>query len=310
MTLSETIALSYLLGIASKKLYRFMEYTGEDLIQRLMESSLTIKEEGESIPIGKTHIEQAFAYAQKVIERSQAEEIQFLLYGDEAYPEILRRTTNERGDLTPPVLLYAKGDLSVAKEPCIAIAGTRHPSQEGVAASKQLAEAFVKEGLAVVSGLALGCDTAAHEGALAAKGKTVAFLAHGLHMVTPTENIGLAKRIVENGGLLLSEYPVGMSFSKYSFISRDRLQAGLSRATVVVQTDKNGGSMHVANATLMSQKPLYSVYFQDERTRALEISQGNDYLVKKGAKYLSVTDDLHAVAQSILNKPSFPTTLF
>lgn len=310
MTLSETIALSYLLGIASKKLYRFVEYTGEDLIQRLMESSLTIKEEGESIPIGKTHIEQAFAYAQKVIERSQAEEIQFLLYGDEAYPEILRRTTNERGDLTPPVLLYAKGDLSVAKEPCIAIAGTRHPSQEGVAASKQLAEAFVKEGLAVVSGLALGCDTAAHEGALAAKGKTVAFLAHGLHMVTPTENIGLAKRIVENGGLLLSEYPVGMSFSKYSFISRDRLQAGLSRATVVVQTDKNGGSMHVANATLAARKTLFTIYFEDEKTRSLDISKGNASLVAKGARYLKESDDLHRVAEQIIHQSSLPTSLF
>ncbi len=287
-----------------------MDHTGEDLIRRLMESSLTIKEEGRTLPIGEPQLERAFAYAQKVIERSQAEGIQFLLYGDEAYPEILRRTTNERGELTPPVLLYAKGNLSVMKEPCIAIAGTRHPSQEGVAASKQLAEAFVKEGMAIVSGLALGCDTAAHEGALAAQGKTIAFLAHGLHMVSPAENIGLANRIVENGGLLLSEYPVGMPFSKYSFISRDRLQAGLSQATVVVQTDMNGGSVHVANATLAAQKPLYSVYFQDERTRALEISQGNGYLVKKGAKYLSVTDDIHAVVQSILSKPTFPTTLF
>lgn len=106
------------------------------------------------------------------------------------------------------------------------------------------------------------------------------------------------------------EYPVGMSFSKYSFISRDRLQAGLSRATVVVQTDKNGGSMHVANATLAARKTLFTIYFEDEKTRSLDISKGNASLVAKGARYLKESDDLHRVAEQIIHQSSLPTSLF
>lgn len=310
LTVPEIITLSCLFGIGSKKLYRVADLPSGDLLSRINACGLTLREEGKTVEVSTHHLEEASVRAEKIIRASEEQGVTLISYQDENYPEILRHTINEKGDWAPPLLLYAMGDVNTLSMPCITIAGTRHPSPEGAKAARYLAEGFVREGFCIVSGLANGCDTAAHEGALVAGGKTVAFLAHGLHMVVPAENRLLAARIVEQGGLLLSEYPWGMAFSKYSFIARDRLQAGLSKATIVVQSDVKGGSMHVAHATLKANKPLYTLYFDDEETRALPISAGNAYLAQKGARYLKGGDDLHIVSSAILTQPICPYSLF
>lgn len=300
LTVKEIIMLSSLFGVASKKIYRVAESQGGDLLRRVNSCGLTIRENAKNVEVTASHLDEAYMRAEKIMRRSEELGIGFLSYYDDAYPELLRGTISERGELMPPLMLYTKGDLSALNQPCLTIAGTRTPSEEGAKASAYFAREFVKEGFCIVSGLALGCDSAAHRGVLDAKGRTVALMAHGLDIVMPPENKGLAAEIVDAGGLLLSEYPVGMPYSKFSFISRDRLQAGISLSTIVVQTNVEGGSMHVSNCTLKAGKPLFTTYFKDERTRSLAVSAGNDFLVRQGARYLRGEDDLHLVAQSVL----------
>lgn len=238
--------------------------------------------------------------AEHILERSEDMGIKAVSIFDSTYPSRLRSTTDENGKKCPPILLFYKGDLSVAELPSIAIIGTREPSPEGVKAGLFFGEKFANLGLNIVSGLAIGCDSTGHRGALKVNGKTTAFLAHGLDTVFPPENEGLAEDIVANGGLLMSEYPVGTPVSAYRLVSRDRLQASLGDATIVIQTGIKGGTMHAANATLEAGKPLYVVNYNEEVSwRFSDKIKGNLYLQSRGAMFISSQTDLQALADSL-----------
>ena len=151
-------------------------------------------------------------------------------------------------------------------------------------------------GYNIVSGLALGCDSAGHRGALKYQdGKTTAFLAHGLDTVYPPENERLAEEIVERGGLLMSEYPVGDTVNRYFLVARDRLQAALSAATIVIQTGLHGGTNHAANTTLISGKPLFCVKYGNESLMHSEKVEGNIALVSKGAQFITSSDYVNLI---------------
>lgn len=249
--------------------------------------------------------------AQSIIGRSEKNGIGVVSYYDDEFPEILRHCMNEDGKEDPPVVLYYKGDWSVTKMPGLAVIGTREMIKEGESAGKYLAGEFAKRGFCIVSGLAVGCDTSGHRGALDAGGKTIAFLGHGLDTIYPPENTELANEIVEKGGLLISEYLIGTPVNRYALVARDRLQAGMSLATLVVHTGIQGGTMHAVNTTIVENKPVYVVKFQNGELHLNEKVQGNDYLVeKKGAKYISGADNIDDIVRSINSKKQSQTTLF
>ncbi len=298
-SIKEIITLNQLFGVGSKLLYQVEKQQGDTLLQRLSACHVFIKENGRNIPIEQRHISQAEQQAEWILQQSQTQNILLLSYYDDNFPTSLKMITNIKGEPDHPFLLYYKGDLSALHYPCVAIVGTRHPTVQGKRASYYLAEQFAKEELCIVSGLALGCDSYGHQGALSVGGRTIAFLAHGLDTIFPPENRRIAQNIINNKGLLLSEYPIGTPFSKYNFISRDRLQAGMSLATIVIQTGTEGGTMHVANATLNAGKKLFVCHFNDEVTRNAIITQGNKLLAQQGAIYLKGSDDLHLIANSI-----------
>lgn len=152
-------------------------------------------------------------------------------------------------------------------------------------AGKYFASRFASQGVNIVSGLAIGCDTAVHEGALLVGGATTAFLGGGLDEIYPRENEGMARRIVDNGGLLLSEYPIGMPGNKYTLVARDRLQAGLASATLVIQCSRHSGTMHASKATLSAGKPLLVVDYKSGVDPSR--TEGNEYLKSIGAMGLS-----------------------
>ena len=160
--------------------------------------------------------------------------------------------------------------------------------------------------------MAIGCDTCGHKGALKAKGKTTAILANGLdnNSIYPSENKDLAEDIVAGGGLLISEYRIGTPVNRYSLVARDRLQSGLSLATLVIQTGENGGSMHAAMSTLQAGKPLYTIYFKDEVTRQHEKCLGNALLVSKGAEYIKGDDNFDEISERIKKWKPVQTNLF
>lgn len=180
----------------------------------------------------------------------------------------------------------------------IALIGSRSCSLAVQRACHYLAAEFARRCFCIISGMAMGCDTRTHRGALKAGGRTVALVGHGRDTVYPPQNLRLAHEIVLNGGLLLSEYDLGAPVTRYTLGACARLQAALALANVVIQTGVTGGTMHAARSCVNSGKPL----FVDESTDRAEVIAGNHMLVREaGARYIRGTDNLDELALSILS---------
>lgn len=307
------LTLQQLKGVGAKTVLKIAEQVGDDVksIEDLCDYWKILN--GKKFKsLTEDDIVEAYDVAIRIINHSRMQDIGLIGYYDEEFPDILRKTCNEEGKLDPPLLLWYKGDITLLKMPGVAIIGTREAIPEAVVAGEYIAGKFAERGFNIVSGLAIGCDTCAHRGALNVNGMTTAFLANGLdtNSIYPSENRELAEDIVDKGGLLLSEYPLGSSVNRYSLVARDRLQAGLAMATVVIQTGVRGGTMHAANTTLKAGKPLYALKFKTDEANRHEKSLGNAYLVKQGAKYISGGDSLDNVCEEIVRRNSFKSTLF
>lgn len=222
--------------------------------------------------------------ADRIIKLSEALGIQIFSCLDEKYPYKLLNTVSEKGKLDVPVLVHCLGNLDILEKSSLAIIGTRNPNEAGVKAAEFFSSEFASYGVNIISGLAVGCDSIAHEAALSVNGTTTAVLAGGLDNIYPKENRGLADRILNNGGLLISENPVFTQTNKYNLVSRDRIQAALGNATLVIQTSINGGTMHAAKATLAAGKPLFVVDYKDN---SADVVQGNLALKYSGAREIS-----------------------
>lgn len=259
-----------------------------------------------------SNLNEAYKVAQKIIDASSQENIGLVGYYDNEFPDVLRKTVNEDGKIDPPLLLWYRGDFSITQLPGFAVIGTREATPEGIAGGTFLSGEFAKRGFNIVSGLAIGCDTCGHKGALRVGGKTTAILGNGLdhNSIYPPENQDLAEEIVAHGGLLLSEYRIGTPVNRYNLVARDRLQSGLALATLVIQTGENGGTMHAATSTLQAGKPLYAMLFKDEVTNQNEKCLGNALLVKKGAKYIKGNDNFDEISYNVKNRTVFKDTLF
>ncbi len=219
---------------------------------------------------------------------------------DDDYPASLREVKSEDGTKDEsPVVLFYKGNLALLNQPSVAIIGAREAVEPALKAAELIARKLVGRGVNVVSGLALGCDGAAHRGALSGGGKTnaitataatTAVLAHGLDRVYPPEHQELAEQIVAQGGVLISEYELGATIDEwgYSFVARDLIQAGISQAVIVAQAHHQGGSMHAARAATNAHKPVYVVQYSDDTINRSPAFSGSRKLVQDfGAQYLS-----------------------
>jgi len=239
--------------------------------------------------------------ADAIIEKSINSGIGMSNIFESTFPDNLRNIIDQNGKNVSPILIYYKGDITKTKLPSVAIIGTREPTVEGRTAGEYFGKLFAENGFNIVSGLAIGCDTAGHKGAIMAKGITTAFLAHGLDKIYPKENTALASSIIESGGILISEYPIGSDLSRFTLVERDRLQAGLALATIVIQTGINGGTMHAANATLVNQKPLYVVEYKSSDVMNHNKVQGNSFLLTKGARVINTNNAL-SIMKSIISE--------
>lgn len=172
---------------------------------------------------------------------------------DADYPNALRSVRDAPG------VLYILGALAAINLPAAAVVGTREPTASGREISRRLAAALTAADACVISGLAAGCDTAAHKGVLEAGGTTVAVLAHGLDAVTPPENADLAAQILEGGGALISEYGWGVEPAPFRYAARDRIQAALAAMVFLVQSGMDGGSLIACRAAVRYRRPLYVV---------------------------------------------------
>lgn len=297
------LTLQQLEGIGNKTIFKMADLINVSITSLEEVYTFLKRQKGKKIEaITKNDLINANLQAKRIIENSTEHNIGLISYYDAEFPDILRQTINEDGKLDPPLLLWYRGDLSVLKMPGIAVIGTRTATPEGVAGGTYISGEFAKRGFNIVSGLAIGCDTCGHKGALKVGGKTTAFLANGLdnESIYPRENKSLAEEIINKGGLLLSEYSIGQTVNRYSLVARDRLQAGLSLATIVVQTGVKGGTMHAAKATLKAGKILYAMKFKDDSVNNCEECLGNAFLVNKGGIYLSGRDDIDEISKRLL----------
>ena len=182
------------------------------------------------------------------------------------------------GDDMPPIL-YALGNTELLKHPHkVAIIGGRQADSNGTEAAYRLGHKYAEEGLVVVSGLALGCDTAAHRGCLDVGGKTIAIVATGLDRVHPKANTALQEDILRSGGLILSEQPLGTKANPTRLIARTRLQAALANPIVVAQCAERSGTMHTVAFAQKYGKHLLAVHY-DYLT---EHTAGNRLLIENG----------------------------
>lgn len=163
---------------------------------------------------------------------------------DPDYPVLLAQSSDD------PVVLWVRGTLPSSTQPTVAVIGAREATLHGLEIANRVTRHLVEKGFSIVSGLAVGVDTAAHAAALDVGGHTIAVLAHGLQTVSPSENRILADRILASGGALLSEYPLGRAPRSHQFVQRDKTQAGLAQGVIMIQTSLQGGSLHATRAAL------------------------------------------------------------
>ena len=213
--------------------------------------------------------------AEEIIDSCHKLSIMIITYGDDNYPSPYYDLDND----APPIL-YAKGNISSLNvDKRVAIIGTRKISQSGITAGEMITKEFVAKGYTVVSGLAIGCDTIAHETCLKNNGTTIAIMPCGLEQVYPKSNTELAEEITLKG-CLLSEYPPGTKIMNNFFVERDRLQSGLSQAVVVIETDIKGGTLHTVKFGTDQGRKIACVKYRDDLL--LSTNAGNRMLIESG----------------------------
>ncbi|MFT3869339.1 MAG: DNA-processing protein DprA [Nibricoccus sp.] len=204
----------------------------------------------------------------------------FITARDAGYPKLLKEISD------PPIGLYRKGQYDFA-QPCIAIVGSRRTTLYGQSVAKKFGAELARLGFCIVSGLARGIDTAAHEGALSVGGKTAAVMGCGIDIVYPPENLALYRQIEEQGAIV-SEFSFGRRADRQSFPMRNRVVAGMCEAIVVVETDVAGGSMITAKFAGEQGRLIFAVPGRIDQAT----SQGCHQLIRDGATLLTSVDDI------------------
>ncbi|MFY0626171.1 MAG: DNA-processing protein DprA [Reichenbachiella sp.] len=224
--------------------------------------------------ISSEDIETSESAALELIGKSNREGIGIVSFYDDNYPQMLKNISD------PPFILNYKGNIKLLNElGGVAIIGTRKPTKYGYAVSERLAQRAVELNLNVVSGLAIGCDEAAHSSALKSEGITTAVLAHGLDTIYPIKHKELANQIVKKGGLLISEYFVGQKSQPSYFVERDRIQAGLSKGVVVVEADVDSGTMHTVGYAKEYKRFIAAFEHPREKLEGIKVASGNRKII-------------------------------
>ncbi|HEX6982851.1 MAG TPA: DNA-processing protein DprA, partial [Balneolaceae bacterium] len=223
----------------------------------------------------------------KILEQTEKTGAQIITYQDEAYPKLLREIYD------PPVLFWLKGDPEVLNLPGIAVVGTRRATDYGIEKARDFTGELIKSGLTIVSGLAYGVDSAAHQATLKSGGKTIAVLGSGIDNIYPSKNYGLAQEIAESGGAVISEFPLGTKPDMGNFPVRNRIVSGMTLGTLVIESGLKGGSMITAQSALTQNREVFVVPHSLENKNGV----GCNHLIKRGAGKLvqSVQDILEEI---------------
>jgi DNA processing protein len=204
-----------------------------------------------------------------------------LIQQDEAYPELLRQIYD------PPIVLYVKGQITPKDKNSVAMVGSRMTTHYGLEVARKLSYQLAYLGVTVVSGGARGIDTAAHQGALTGKGRTIAVLGTGINVIVPPENAALYQRIAASGAVI-TQFPFNRNGDRQSFPIRNRIVAGMTLGTVVVEANLTSGALITANMAVDCGRQVFAVPGRIDSPR----SRGCHDLIKKGAKLCESVEDI------------------
>ena len=289
------LALCLTQGLGPTRVKKLVEHFGSP--DRVLAASLTELEAtgmqavsaqsiatGKSLDLAQQESAKAVEIGAKVISLSHAE-----------YPLRLKEIYD------PPVVLFVRGDVELLSKPGIAVVGTRHPTPYGSGMAERLSIDLAAHGLVIISGMARGVDTAAHRGALAAKGKTIAVFGTGINVPYPKENTRLADQILAMGGALISEFPIGTFAAPQNFPIRNRIISGMSVGVLVVEAAEYSGTRITSRCALEQNRDVYAVPGNVTNKNAW----GPNTLIKQGAKLVATWEDvweeLPADIQAVLN---------
>ena len=276
------IALELTPGLGPTRARRLVEFFGG--VDRVFQVSLTELEAAglpataaQSIGTGKS-----LELAHEEVAKAAGLGIELVAMDDVEYPARLKQIYD------PPLVLYVRGNVEPLSRPGIAVIGTRHPTPYGIGMSERLSCDLAARGLVIFSGLARGVDSAAHRGAVSAKGKTVAVFGTGVDVVYPKENSRLADQILSLGGALVSEFPLGTFPAPQNFPIRNRIISGMSFAVLVVEAAEYSGTRITARCALEQGRDVYAVPGNVTNKN----SWGPNTLIKQGAHLVATWEDV------------------
>lgn len=240
----------------------------------------------------KQQAEKQFAFCQK-------NNIHLISILSDEYP------INLQNSPAPPPILYYKGSLSPKDEVSVSIVGSRNFTPYGKVVTQKLAYELASAGITIISGMARGIDTISHQSAINAKSRTIAVLGNGIDVVYPSENKNLYDQIAENGAIL-SEFPLHTSPIAKNFPIRNRIVAGLSLGTLVIEAAKKSGTLITARLAAEAGREVYAV----PGNLYTPTSEGTNELIKDGAKIITTSQDIINDLQNYLHQilPSAPKT--
>jgi DNA processing protein len=276
------VALNMIEHVGPVRVRQLLEHFGDaPAILRASQSQL-LRVRG----IGEETAEAIAKWEKSVDLRNELRRIQeygchILTQADADYPDLLRQIYD------PPIVLYVKGRLTAKDKNAVAMVGSRLTTHYGLETARKLAYQLAYVGVTVVSGGARGIDTAAHQGALSAKGRTVAVLGNGINIVFPPENAELFERITAHGAVL-TQFPFNRKADKQSFPIRNRIVAGMSVGTVVVEANLASGALITSNFAVEYGRQVFAVPGRIDSPQ----SKGCHELIKKGAKLCEGAEDV------------------
>ncbi len=280
--LLEWLAISLTQGLGPTRARKLVEHFGT--AEAVLRASLTELEStgiqavsAQSLATGKSA-----ELARDEIARAAAAGVTVISLDDPAYPPRLKEIYD------PPLVLYIRGNPEVLTKPGIAMVGTRHPTPYGTGMAERLACDLAMQGLVIISGMARGVDTAAHRGAISAKGKTLAVFGTGVDVIYPKENSRLAEQILALGGAIISEFPLGTFPAPQNFPIRNRILSGMSFGVLVVEAAEYSGTRITARCALEQNRDVFAVPGNVTNKN----SWGPNTLIKQGAKLVATWEDV------------------
>ena len=276
------VALNMIEHVGPVRVRQLLEHFGDaaKILSASKSQLLRVRGIGEDTAEAISHWEKTVQLADE-LKRIQDFGCHILTQADENYPALLREIYD------PPIVLYVKGGLSAKDKNSVGMVGSRQTTHYGIETARKLAYQLAYVGVTVVSGGARGIDTASHQGALAAKGRTVCVLGTGINIVFPPENKDLFERIAANGAVV-TQFPFNRNGDKQSFAIRNRIVAGMTLGSVVVEADLHSGALITANFAIEYGRQVFAVPGRIDSPR----SKGCHSLIKNGAKLCEGIEDI------------------